>query len=61
MQVHSDYTGMMAGTIGGTLLSIFSNIQSEDIIKTSVLAGIGAIVSFFVSLGLKWIIRRRSR
>jgi hypothetical protein len=47
-----------AGTLGGTLLTIFANISSADLIKTSVLAGLGAIVSFGVTLGLKMLIRR---
>jgi hypothetical protein len=47
-----------AGTAGGTLLSIFANINSEDLIKTAVLAGVGAIVSFAVTLLLKLLAKR---
>lgn len=47
-----------AGTAGGTLLVIFLNIRSEDVIKTSVLAAIGAVVSFAVTLLLKFMIKR---
>ena len=47
-----------AGTIGGTFLSIFFNIDGEDLIKTGVLAAIGAIVSFSVTLFLKFLIKR---
>ncbi len=47
-----------AGTIGGTFLSIFFNIDSEDLIKTGVLAAIGALVSFSVTLFLKFLIKR---
>ena len=47
-----------AGTLGGTLLTIFANINSADLIKTSVLAALGAMVSFGVTLGLKILIRR---
>lgn len=50
-------TGTKAGTIGGTLLTIFYNIRSEDIVKTIVLAGVGAVVSFVVSLLLKSALR----
>ena len=46
------------GTAGGTLLSIFANINSEDIIKTAVLAAVGAIVSFAVTLLLKLLAKR---
>ena len=47
-----------AGTIGGTLLSVFWNIQTVDIAKTVCLAVIGAVVSFVVSLMLKWVVRK---
>ncbi|HSC36509.1 MAG TPA: hypothetical protein VLD19_01510 [Chitinophagaceae bacterium] len=50
-------THAKAGTAGGTLLSIFANIQSGDILKTAVLAAIGAVVSFGITLLLKSIIR----
>ena len=38
--------GTKLGTLGGTLLTIFGNIQSEDILRTAILAAIGATVSF---------------
>jgi len=47
-----------AGTAGGTLLSIFANINSEDLIKTAVLAAVGAVVSFAVTLLLKLLVKR---
>ena len=50
MNEHS-YT--KTGTIGGTLTIILANINSSDIIKTAVLAGVGAVVSFVMSLVLK--------
>ena len=50
-------TGTKAGTIGGTLLTICYNINSEDITKTIVLAGIGAVFSFVVSLLLKALLK----
>ena len=46
------------GTAGGTLLTIFANITSEDIIKTAILAAIGAVVSFGVTVLLKLLIKR---
>jgi len=46
-----------AGTIGGTLVSIFCNLHKEDIAKTITLAGLGAIVSFLVSITMKTIYR----
>lgn len=47
-----------AGTTGGTLLTIFANISSEDVIKTIILAAIGAAVSFTVTILLKALIKR---
>jgi hypothetical protein len=49
------------GTAGGTLLTIFANISTEDISKTIVLAGVGAIVSFGVTLLLKVILKKFRR
>lgn len=57
MNQHFDNT-TKAGTAGGTLLTIFANITSEDIIKTIILAAIGAVVSFGVTLSLKLLIKR---
>jgi mannitol-specific phosphotransferase system IIBC component len=48
----------VAGTAGGTLLTIFANIHSEDVIKTAVLACIGAVVSFMISLFIKWMSKK---
>ena len=47
-----------AGTAGGTLLTIFANISSEDILKTIILAAIGAAVSFAVTIFLKSVFKR---
>jgi hypothetical protein len=46
-----------AGTASGALLTIFANIHSEDIAKTAVLAAIGAVVSFSITLFLKVVIK----
>lgn len=58
-------TGAKAGTIGGTLLSIFSNIPTTDYVRTAVLAAVGAVVSFTVSILLRqllhWIRKKRGR
>ena len=44
---------LKTGTAAGTLLSIVPNLHSEDILKTVVLAVIGAAVSFTATLILK--------
>jgi hypothetical protein len=50
-----------AGTAGGTLLTVFGNISSQDILKTVVLAAVGAVVSFGVTVFLKSIINHFKR
>lgn len=57
MNQHFDNT-TKAGTAGGTLLTIFANITSEDVFKTVILAAIGAAVSFTVTIFLKALIKR---
>lgn len=57
MNQHFDTT-TKAGTAGGTLLTIFGNISSEDIFKTIILAAIGAVISFGVTIFLKTLIKR---
>jgi mannitol-specific phosphotransferase system IIBC component len=47
-----------AGTAGGTLLTIIANINSADLLKTVILAALGAVVSFGVTLLLKLLIKR---
>ncbi len=51
--------GTVVCTIGGTLLSVLNNIHADDLLKTSILATIGAIVSFSVSFALKLLVRKR--
>lgn len=46
-----------AGTVSGTLLTIFANINSEDLLKTALLAAVGAFVSFSVTILLKALIK----
>lgn len=47
------------GTGGGTLLSIVGQLGLHDVLKTAVLAAIGAVVSFAVSWALQRWGRRR--
>ena len=46
---HSDQA---VGTLGGTLIAFIGIVDGSDIIKTGILACVGAIVSFGVSNGL---------
>ena len=56
---HSNST--VIATAGGTFLSILPNLRSEDILKTIILASLGAIVSFLISLLLKFLIRKHKK
>jgi len=51
-------SGTILGTVCGTALTVVMNIGSSDLIKTVVLAALGALVSFSVSLFLKWLVKR---
>ena len=53
---HTNMT--LRGTAGGTFLSVLPNLSSEDVFKTVILAAIGAIVSFLLSLVLKLFIKK---
>ena len=50
-----------AGTFGGMILSVFSNLFIEDLLRTIILAVVGTVVSFGVSLTLKILIKRKKR
>jgi hypothetical protein len=50
--------GTILGTVSGTGLTVLANIDSPDIAKTVVLAALGAVVSFCVSVSLKWLVKR---
>jgi hypothetical protein len=51
----------MVGTAGGTFLSVIPNLNSEDVVKTIILATLGAIVSFTISILLKFFIRKHKK
>jgi hypothetical protein len=48
-----------AGTIGGTFLILLLHITSEEVLKTAVLAALGAMVSFGVSFLLNKLFKRK--
>ncbi len=47
------------GIFGGTLLNIVALLPAEEVYRTLILASIGTAVSFFVSYGLKRLMRGR--
>lgn len=59
MSTHNNIeNGTILGTICGTALTVVVNIGSSDMIKTVALAALGAVVSFSVSLLLKWLAKK---
>jgi hypothetical protein len=48
----------IVGTASGTFLSILPNLHSEDILKTVILAALGAVISFIITLLLKYLIKK---
>jgi uncharacterized membrane protein (UPF0136 family) len=56
MHIHppSDNTTAL-GTLTGTVFTVAAIIDTQDFMKTVILAVVGATVSFVVSLGLKWL------
>lgn len=50
-----------AGTAGGILTILLVNITASDILKTAVMASIGAVVSFFISMFLKYLISKKRK
>ena len=46
------------GMAGGTLISVLANLHLEDVLKTVVLAAVGASVSYAVSIFLKRFFRK---
>jgi ABC-type sulfate transport system permease component len=57
MSQQNEHTTLL-GTVSGTALTVAVNINSQDYIKTAVLATVGAIVSFAVTLLLKWLVKK---
>ncbi len=51
----------LTGTAGGTLFVVLVHISSGELLKTTVLAAIGAVVSYTVSWGLKFLVKRLKR
>jgi len=51
----------LVGTASGTFLSVLPNLHSEDILNTIVLAILGAIVSFGITILLKKLVRKEKK
>ncbi len=62
MSTHNNIeNGTILGTVSGTVLTVAVNVGSSDIVKTVILAGLGAVVSFSVSLLLKWLVKKLNK
>tara|TARA_Y100000815_G_scaffold228843_1_gene217956 strand:- start:4102 stop:4293 length:192 start_codon:yes stop_codon:yes gene_type:complete len=48
---------LLMGTLGGTFASMLSLFVTDEVVQTILLAGLGASVSFMVSVLLKWLVR----
>ena len=57
----SHISNQSAGTFGGTLLAIVGVLDPCDMLKTAVLAAIGAVVSFIVSAILKCLFKSKKQ
>src|SRR5690349_19281011 len=55
-EVHS--TDTKAGTIGGLLTAVLLRIGSNEVMNTILLSAVGAVVSYLVSLGMRWAFRK---
>jgi len=51
---HHIESDTVIGTVGGTILSIVPHLENTDVIRTLILATVGAVVSFLVTQVLKW-------
>ena len=60
MLPHHDHSTAL-GTASGTVLTVLATIDMQDILKTVILAMIGATVSFGVTLFLKWIWMQKNK
>jgi len=53
------YRDTQAGIAGGTLTGLLSVVSSHDLLRTFILAAVGAAASFIVSFLLQWLTRRK--
>ena len=55
MTGHHIENDTIVGTVGGTILSIIPHLDSADLIRTLILATVGAVVSFLATQIMKWL------
>ena len=59
--MNSQSNSTLFGTAGGTFLSMLPNLNSGDLIKTVILATVGAVVSFSISELLKYLCKKHKK
>ena len=52
---------LKTGTASGAFLSMVPNVFSEDLLRTAILAVVGTVVSFTVTVLLKWLTREKKQ
>ncbi|UBZ11040.1 hypothetical protein LDL79_02715 [Leeuwenhoekiella palythoae] len=55
--MNTSTASLKLGTLGGTVAAAVPSIQRDTLLEAVVLAGVGACVSFVVSLFLKWLFK----
>ena len=49
---------IVTGTMGGTLLSIYTALNTEDVLTTIWMGSLGAVVSFVITRFLQWVLKK---
>lgn len=57
MQINNEDQATICTTTG-TMFTLFVSIGFQDFLKTIILGCVGAIVSFLMSLFLKWLLKK---
>jgi hypothetical protein len=58
MDSNSATPATLINTTGGTLLVLLVSIDADELVRTALLAALGATISFSVSKALSWLHRR---
>lgn len=59
--IHHIENDTIAGTVGGTILAIIPQLDTADVVRTLILATVGAVASFFVTQLCKWLWAKRKK
>lgn len=51
-------TDTKAGTLGGTIIMLLLRVSGNELLQTAVYSAVGAAVSFAVSVGIRWLLRK---